>query len=204
MSDVEEQDKHSTSATQEEEKADGQTVKEAEADETIEIIDSNEGNDTADKNEQVSELQSKVDALQKEKDELQQRVLRIQAEFDNYKKRTLKEKEADRKYKSQDLIQELLPALDNFERALQVEKTDENAGLIDGITMVYNQVKEAIVSQGVEEIDTVGEEFDPNLHHAVMQVEDEEKSSNTIVEELQKGYKLKDRVIRPAMVKVNK
>ena len=94
--------------------------------------------------------------------------------------------------------------LDNFERALQVEETEETKGLIQGITMVYNQFKEAFTSQGVKEVETVGATFDPNLHHAVMQVEEEGKDKDEVVEELQKGYILNDRVIRPAMVKVNK
>lgn len=87
---------------------------------------------------------------------------------------------------------------------MNVEVTDANKGLLDGLSMVYRQLKDALVSQGVEEIETVGKPFDPNLHQAVMQVEDDEMESNTVVEELQKGYVLKDRVIRPAMVKVNK
>jgi molecular chaperone GrpE len=94
--------------------------------------------------------------------------------------------------------------LDNFERALQVEKTEETASLINGISMVYRQLQDALTSNGVETMETEGQEFDPNLHHAVMQVEDDAFEANHIVEELQKGYVLKDRVIRPAMVKVNK
>ncbi|MUK87077.1 nucleotide exchange factor GrpE [Ornithinibacillus sp. L9] len=154
--------------------------------------------------EEVEDLKKELDRLQKEKDEIYNRMLRNQAEFDNFKKRTQKEKEADRKYKSQDLVNELLPALDNFERALQIETTEENKGFVEGITMVYKQLIDALTSQGVEVIETVGKEFDPTYHHAVMQVEDENHEPNTVVEELQKGYVLKDRVIRPAMVKVNK
>lgn len=176
-----------------------------------EIVDSAEQKqeDTAtveDKNNDaaVDELQKDIDRLQKEKEEVYQRLLRIQAEFDNYKKRTQKEKEAERKYKAQDLVNELLPALDNFERALQVEAPEEAKSFIDGVAMVHRQFVEALKSQGVVAIESVDKEFDPNLHHAVMQVEDSEKESNIIVEELQKGYLLKDRVIRPAMVKVNK
>ncbi|RLL48033.1 nucleotide exchange factor GrpE [Oceanobacillus piezotolerans] len=152
----------------------------------------------------AAELESEMEALKKEKDETFQRLLRLQAEFDNYKKRTQKEKEADRKYKSQDLVTELLPAIDNLERALEIEVTDQTKSLVDGITMVLRQFIEALKSQGVEVIETEGKEFDPNLHHAVMQVEDDSAPSNIVVEELQKGYILKDRVVRPAMVKVNK
>lgn len=157
-----------------------------------------------DPDEMIEELQVKIEQLTKEKEELYDRMLRIQAEYENYKRRTMRERAADRKYKSQELASELLPALDNFERALAVKETEENKSLIEGITMVYEQILEAFKSEGIESIETVGKEFDPNLHHAVMQVEEEDKPSNIIVEELQKGYILNDRVIRAAMVKVNK
>ncbi|MBR3120190.1 MAG: nucleotide exchange factor GrpE [Oceanobacillus sp.] len=173
----------------------------------VEVIDSAD-QETTESTETDSasteELKTENEALKAEKDEVFNRLLRLQAEYDNFKKRSQKEKEAERKYKSQDLINELLPALDNFERALQVEVTEANASLFDGITMVYRQFQDALKSQGVEVIETEGKAFDPTLHHAVMQIEDEEIESNTVVEELQKGYLLKDRVIRPAMVKVNK
>lgn len=148
-------------------------------------------------------LQEELAKVKQENDDLYQKLMRSQAEFENFKKRTRKERENDQKYKAQDLADKLLPALDNFERALNQEVTIESQNFVDGITMVYNQIKEAMESQGVEKIDAVGQPFDPNLHHAVMQVEDQEQESNTVVEELQTGYKLKDRVIRPSMVKVN-
>lgn len=175
----------------------------------IEIIDKNNDElEQAESLEQeqhsIDELESKTKELQEEKDELYNKLVRLQAEYDNYKKRTQKEKQSDRKYKSQELVTELLPAIDNFDRALQIEVTEENSSFIDGMSMVYRQIQEALEKQGVEEIQSVGEEFDPTIHHAVMQVEDEEKESNVILEEMQKGYMLKDRVIRPAMVKVNK
>ncbi|GAB3050753.1 nucleotide exchange factor GrpE [Virgibacillus ainsalahensis] len=171
--------------------------------ENIEVIDSEE-KDIPTEESNIDSVQKEMEALKQEKTETHERLLRLQAEYDNFKKRSQKEKEADRKYKSQDLVNELLPAMDNFERALQVETTDANSGLVEGITMVYKQVQDALKSQGVEVIETDGKEFDPNLHHAVMQIEDEGYESNIIVEELQKGYMLKDRVVRPAMVKVNK
>ncbi len=152
----------------------------------------------------MESLKAEVDQLKQEKEELHQRVLRTQAEFDNFKKRSQKEKEAERKYKAEDFVNELLPAIDNFERALQVEVNDAGEGFVDGISMVYRQLKDALKAQGVEEIECVGETFDPTVHHAVMQVEEEDMESNTVAEELQKGYMLKDKVIRPAMVKVNK
>ncbi|WP_249871050.1 nucleotide exchange factor GrpE [Oceanobacillus saliphilus] len=172
--------------------------------EEIEVIDSTESDPADNVQNDTAETRKEIQALKDEKDEIYNRLLRLQAEFDNFKKRSQKEKEAARKYKSEDLINELLPAIDNFERALQVEVTEANASLFDGITMVYRQVQDALKSQGVEIIETEGEIFDPTVHHAVMQVEDDEIEPNTVVEELQKGYMLKDRVVRPAMVKVNK
>src|SRR5690625_3732015 len=145
-------------------------------------------------------LKEELERIKKERDEATDRTLRVQAEFENFKKRTQREKIAERTYKSQDLVNELLPALDNFERALAVEPTEETKSILEGITMVYNQLNDALKTENVEVIETVGKEFDPNLHHAVMQVEDENYESNIVIEELQKGYILKERVIRPAKI----
>lgn len=173
------------------------------------ITDINNENEVEEDREQTSiddieALRSELKKVQEEQERTHDRLLRLQAEYDNYKKRTEKERIAERQYKSQDLANELLPAMDNFERALQVEVNDHNKSIIEGITMVYNQLEEALKSQGIEKINALHEPFDPNIHHAVMQVEDEGLESNVVVEVLQTGYKLKDRVIRPAMVKVNK
>lgn len=175
--------------------------------EVSEVIDVEDGEvvDTDTVNDNIEEpLEGSIEAITKEKDETYERLLRLQAEFDNFKKRTQREKIAERKYRSQELVTELLPVLDNFERALEVEVTDETKNIIEGITMVYGQLKSALKSEDVEVIETVGHEFDPNLHHAVLQVEDADAESNIIIEELQSGYILNERVIRPAMVKVNK
>lgn len=154
--------------------------------------------------DETTELHEKIKMLETEKEELNDRLLRLQAEFENFKKRTNRERIDERKYKSQDLATALLPVLDNFERALQVEVNEANKSIVDGITMVYNQFLEAFEAEGIEEIETENKPFDPNVHHAVMQIEDDEYESNIVVEQLQKGYVIKDRVIRPAMVKVNK
>ncbi|CKE24005.1 heat shock protein GrpE [Streptococcus pneumoniae] len=114
------------------------------------------------------------------------------------------DKQAAEKYRAQSLVSDILPALDNFERAMQVEATDEQTkSLLQGMEMVHRQLLEALTKEGVEVIEAVGKQFDPNEHQAIMQVEDSEFESNAVVEEFQKGYKLKDRVIRPSMVKVN-
>ncbi len=136
--------------------------------------------------------------------ELNNRLLRVQADYDNLRRRSREEKEAAAKYRSQNVIEALLPVIDNFERALLVKPEAEEAkSLLQGMEMVYRQFQDAMKNEGVEVIETVGQTFDPHLHQAVMQVEEEGFESNQIVEELQKGYKLKDRVLRPSMVKVN-
>ncbi|GGC92159.1 protein GrpE [Thalassobacillus devorans] len=145
-----------------------------------------------------------LEKLKQDYEELNNRLIRLQADYDNFRRRTMKEREADRKYKSQDLVTELVPVLDNFDRALKVEVEGEAAkGFVDGMKMVYQQFKAALEKEGVEEIKAEGEQFDPHLHQAVMQANEEDYDSNVVIEEMQKGYKLKDRVIRPAMVKVN-
>ncbi len=145
-----------------------------------------------------------IEQIKQEKDELYNKLIRLQAEYDNFRKRTQREKAADLKYKSQSLVTELLPIVDNFERALDNKPEDHAVQpFFEGMEMIYRQLSTALEKEGVEIIETVGETFDPNIHQAVMQVEDDQYDSNTVVEELQKGYRLKDRVIRPAMVKVN-
>ncbi|MBM7569612.1 nucleotide exchange factor GrpE [Aquibacillus albus] len=172
-----------------------------------ELVEEDENSDAkqeASSRDSDLEVEKEKEALIKEKEELYQRLLRVQAEYDNFRKRTQREKESDLKYKSQSIVTELLPVVDNFERALNVELKDESANsFVEGMEMVYRQLTDTLKKEGVEEIKTEGEQFDPHLHQAVMQVEDDQYDSNVIVEELQKGYKLKDRVIRPAMVKVN-
>lgn len=148
-------------------------------------------------NEKIAELEAKID-------EMDNRYLRLQADFDNSRRRAKLDMEAAQKYRVQSLASNLLQALDNFERAMKVEVDQEQAkSLLQGMDMIYNGIVGALKSEGVEAIEAVGKEFDPHLHQAVMQVQDENFDSNIVVEEFQKGYVLKDRVIRPAMVKVN-
>ncbi|UFT97827.1 nucleotide exchange factor GrpE [Radiobacillus kanasensis] len=153
---------------------------------------------------ETEEVNEELEKLKQEKAELNDRFSRMQAEYDNFRKRTQKEKESDRKYKSQALVTELLPVVDNFERALAVHEGDQASdGFVEGIKMVYKQLTDALEKEGVEVIAAEGEAFDPHLHQAVMQVEDDQYEANSVIEVLQAGYKLKDKVIRPAMVKVN-
>jgi molecular chaperone GrpE len=159
--------------------------------------DSNEDSTEVDYAAEIQNLTSKLE-------EADNRYLRIQADFDNFRRRTRLDIEAGEKYKAQKLVTELLPALDNFERALQIEADNEQSRtLLQGMEMVYRSLVEALKKEGVEPIEAVGKEFDPNFHQAVMQGEDENFGSNIVSAEFQKGYMLKDRVIRPSMVQVN-
>ncbi|HEK9101460.1 nucleotide exchange factor GrpE [Bacillus pfraonensis] len=177
-------------------------TKETQTEETI-TAENNEETAVEEKSE-AALLQEKVDELQAKLTETEGQKLRLQADFENYKRRVQLDKQAAEKYRSQSLVSDILPALDNFERAMQVEASDEQMkSLLQGMEMVYRQLLEALTKEGVEAIEAVGKQFDPHEHQAVMQVEDSEFESNAIVEEFQKGYKLKDRVIRPSMVKVN-
>ncbi|MGJ9381683.1 nucleotide exchange factor GrpE [Salipaludibacillus sp. CF4.18] len=184
---------------------DDQDTKGSTEDEVIEpvhaeLVDDEEGQEDTDEEETSDELNQ----LNEKLEETNNRLLRTQADFDNFRRRMNKEKESAAKYKSQSLAESLLPAMDNFERALQVDaQSEDTKGLLQGMEMVYRQLKEALEKEGIVPIETVGQPFDPHFHQAVMQVESDEFESNIVVEELQPGYKLKDRIIRPAMVKVN-
>lgn len=149
-------------------------------------------------------VESKEEKYEAQIAELNNRLLRTQADYDNFRRRSREEKEAAAKYRSQSVIESLLPVLDNFERALLVQPESEEAkSILQGMEMVYRQLQDTLNNEGVAAIETKGQPFDPHLHQAVMQVKEEGFESGQIVEELQKGYKLKDRVLRPAMVKVN-
>lgn len=128
---------------------------------------------------------------------------RTGAEFDNYKKRTAREKEALYSEGIGDAVTAFLPVVDNMERALEAcSKEGDSQALREGVEMIFKQLKDTIRNLDVEEIKSMGEPFDPNVHNAVMHIEDEAYGENEIVEEFQKGYKLKDKVLRHSMVKV--
>lgn len=149
-------------------------------------------------------LQEEIDHLKEQVKNSEDKYLRLYAEFENFKKRKNQEIDTNNKYKSQKIIIEILPSLDNLERAMQVTTENEEVKtLLKGVEMVYEGLQYALKAEGVELIETDNVAFDPNHHHAVMQDSDSEKESGIILETFQKGYKLKDRVIRPAMVKVN-
>lgn len=175
-------------------------VVEETAEQTTEEVETVEAEAEATEIAEVNE----VEELKKKLQDEENRYLRLRADFDNFKRRTQTERESAAKYRSQSLLTDLLPVLDNFERALQVEATTEDGQSIKkGIEMVYRSLVEATAKEGLEVIETVDHPFDPNVHQAVMQEQDDSKEAGIVLQELQRGYKLKDRVLRPAMVKVN-
>lgn len=154
-------------------------------------------------NPEVGNPQDEVNKYKSQAEEYLQMAQRVQADFDNFRRRTVQERDDLMKYGSMRLVTNLLPVLDNFERAMS-STGNEAAQLKEGIELIYRQLRDALEKEGVKSMDAVGQEFDPNFHEAVMQAPSEEYPDNAVIEELQKGYLLADRVIRPAMVKVAK
>jgi len=156
----------------------------------------------ADLIEYINSLEEQISSLEEEKNNYYTKLQRLQADFVNYRNRTQREKDSIALEAKIELVNELLPVIDNFERALSSE--GEESDLKTGVEMIYKQLINNLKSQGLEKISTAGEEFHHKYHEAIMQVEDCEEESGIIVEEMQKGYLIEDKVIRPAMVKVAK
>lgn len=153
---------------------------------------------------QESTEDSRYAELEKLAEENQQRYLRAQADFDNYRRRTMKEREELAAYASMKLITQLLPIVDNFERATSAAvQGGDTESFVKGVEMIFRQLTQTLEQEGLKPIASVGEPFNPEYHQAIMQVESEEHEEGVVVEEVQKGYMLKDRVLRPAMVKVS-
>src|SRR5438552_18230005 len=140
-------------------------------------------------------------------DEHWERLLRTTADFDNFKKRAGREKQEAIKFANEGLLQKLVPVLDNFDMALsaaQTDQTDAAQSLQTGINMIYQQLRNALLEAGLEEIDAADKPFDPNVHEAVSQRETAEVPEGHVVQQMRKGYKLRDRLLRPASVVVSK
>lgn len=187
------------------------------------VQDTNEFKDNAINEEPVTEGVSEVETTQEEEvtekasststesqrlqelaEEYQGRALRAQADFDNFRRRTLKEKEELAQYATSKLVTELLPVMDNFERALvSAPANPEFEAFAKGVNMIFRQLEGVLKAEGLTAMETVGEPFNPEYHQAIMQVESEEYEEGIVTEEIQKGYLLKDKVLRPAMVKVS-
>ena len=165
--------------------------------ETEEVIEEVKEQDT---NSYVEKLKKDLEEQKQKADEYVDSLKRNMAEFDNFKKRMNKEKESLYTSILSDVISNLLPVIDNFEKAKDAECTDETYKT--GISMIYNQLIELLTKQGVEKIPDLGETFDPEIHEAVMSIQDETKGEKEIVEVFRTGYKMKDKVVRHSLVKV--
>ncbi len=162
-------------------------------------------------NDACKEVQDEIDYKKcyeqksKELEELKNRHYRLQADFDNFRKRVDKEKKSIYSYANEKIISEFLEVIDNFERAfLSSKDEDKDEGFYEGIQMVYKQLTDILDKNGLEKIEAINKKFDPNIHQAVMQEESQEHEEGIVIEVLQEGYKLNNKVIRPSMVKVSK
>ncbi|MBU9729060.1 nucleotide exchange factor GrpE [Diplocloster modestus] len=165
--------------------------------------DTQEGDEKKEKFSKRKEKKEKRDKKDEKIEELSDQVKRQMAEFDNYRKRTEKEKSHMYEIGAKEVIEKMLPVVDNFERGLaSVPETGREDPFVEGMNKIYKQLMTTLDEIGVKPIEAVGGEFDPNLHNAVMHVEDEEAGDNIVVEEFQKGYLYKESVVRHSMVKV--
>lgn len=169
-----------------------QKVEETQAEENVE--------ETAEETEAVKE---EVNPLQAKYDELNNHYIRLAADFDNYRKRQAQERESLLKYGAENTVKKLIEVLDNFDRGAKAIETVEDCEKVkECFNLAYKNFKDVLTKIGLEEIKAEGEEFDPNLHEAVMQTPTSDKPEHTIIAELQKGYKLGDKVLRPTLVNV--
>ena len=170
------------------------TSKEDEQPESSESSEDNASEATAEDNSKKAETEENSDA----------KYLRLMAEFQNYKKRVAKEKSDIHSYANEKIVTELLEVLDNFERALATDNSTDVEGYAQGMKLIFDQLLGVLTKSGLVEVKALGEEFDPNMHNAVMTVDSEEYDSNKVCSVLQKGYTLNGKVIRPSMVTVAK
>ena len=195
----------------EEAKKSAAEAKEAETDtdettETSEKVENEEADETAKDTEKKSGKKlfgKKKDKKDEKIEELTDKLTRQMAEFDNFRKRSEKEKSQMYEIGAKDIIEKILPVVDNFERGLgSVQEEEKNAPFVEGMEKIYKQLMTTLESVGVKPIEAVGQEFNPDFHNAVMHVEDEGLGENIIAEEFQKGYMYRESVVRHSMVKV--
>lgn len=172
------------------------------ADESVEETAKETEGEAVDKKEKKL-FKKKKDKKDEQIEELNDRLMRTMAEFDNFRKRTEKEKQQMFEIGAKDIIEKILPVIDNFERGLNsVPEDDRDSAFVQGIEQIYKQLMTTLEGAGVTAIEAVGKEFDPNFHNAVMHAEDENFGENIVSEELQKGYMYRESVVRHSMVKV--
>lgn len=172
-----------------------------EADEAEEAASESAESENEETQEPQDEAAAQIERLTAELKEKEDRVLRLQADFENFRRRTSKEKEELSAVVTQGMLKDMLPLLDNFERAMAAEAKDGEA-FQKGVEMIFTQFTEILKKNGLEHIEVEGQKFDPNFHQAVMRVQNADMEDDDIAQELQKGYMVKGRVIRPSMVQV--
>ncbi|HOJ77814.1 MAG TPA: nucleotide exchange factor GrpE [Bacillota bacterium] len=159
--------------------------------------------ETVGDNQKLVELTNEIEALKQEKEDLYNRLLRTQADFDNFRRRSRKELEQASIYGGEELLKKILPVLDNLERAVaSFNEQSDNSSWQEGVQLTLRQFKEILTAEGLEAVESLNQPFDPQVHEAVMQEESEAVTEPMITMEIQKGYKYKDKLIRPAIVKV--
>lgn len=177
-------------------------IEDADLEEAEEVVEETEETEEVEK-KGIFKRKPKKDKKDEKIEELTDKLTRQMAEFDNYRKRTEKEKSGMYEIGAKDVIEKILPVIDNFERGLAaVPEEQKEDSFVTGMEMIYKQIMTTLDGIGVKPIEAVGQEFNPDLHNAVMHVEDESVGDNIIVEELQKGYTYKGFVVRHSMVKV--
>ncbi|HZQ55099.1 MAG TPA: nucleotide exchange factor GrpE [Bryobacteraceae bacterium] len=159
-----------------------------------------EGSESRETTENTADIAAERDRLAREKSELQDLLQRRQAEFENYRRRIERERGEFLEFAAMDTVKALLPILDDFERALKVESADKEYAR--GVELIYNRLFETLKKLGLEPLSTEGELFNPHIHHAVEMVDTKEHPDQTILDEYQRGYRFKGRLLRPAMLKV--
>ena len=174
---------------------------EAEEAEEAENAASESAETEAENQDSQDEAAAQIEKLTAELKEKEDRILRLQADFENFRRRTSKEKEELSAVVTQGMLKDMLPLLDNFERAMAAEAKDGEA-FQKGVEMIFTQFTEILKKNGLEHIEVEGQKFDPNFHQAVMRVQNADMEDDDIAQELQKGYMVKGRVIRPSMVQV--
>ena len=203
--DTENKEETQESATETEEASADDTVENT-VEDTVEDAEEGENEEASEDAKEKKKLfgrKPKKDSKDEKIEELTDRVTRQMAEFDNFRKRTEREKAAMYEIGAKDIIEKILPVVDNFERGLAaVPEEQKEDSFVTGMEMIYKQIMTTLESVGVKPIEAVGTEFNPDLHNAVMHVEDEEAGDNMVVEEFQKGYTYRDSVVRHSMVKV--
>ena len=178
-------------------------VKEETVAEEVEATEEKAGKEAKKADKKKAKADKKNEAMQAKIDELEDRVKRQMAEFENFRKRTDKEKAMMFETGAKSVVEKILPVVDNFERGLAtIPEDDENSAFANGMKMIYKQMMDELEKLGVKPIEAVGQEFDPNFHNAVMQVESEEFESGVVAQELLKGYMYHESVVRHSMVAV--